>query len=992
MTWACPSGRRASGKTAVVTESAGPTPPSPDRCPGCGEILFGRRCEICGLELDGPDAARLWAIENELYELSVERRNLIQALRPASANPSARPSPIDLWPPPPREWMPDAPPGGWAPPPPAVAARRASEFGGDPGSPPLPVQTVLLALGAFSLIVAATVFLAVTWRGLSAAGKTATLAGLTVVFAGITTLLRRRSLTATAEALAVVTLMLGLADAYAVRVGLFPRIDRFLAWSLAFALLAVVDAGFAKWSRTVSPRIASAVLSQLALPVLATHPASSETILLAVLLVQSLVVVAVLSRRRPGSERFVTWVLAAGSALAWVMAVMGAAAVATSRPSQRPVAAGVLAGAGLVAAVVARWWADDADVALLGAGVATAAFLASALTLASRWLDGHSLAMTMAALAVVMASIAARVDRRWARGPLAVAGIAAVAASTPAWPVIGEALRMPSSAAAEAGTWMVGRSRSVVALEESALGASTFVRALGYIAILAVGVFGVRPRLGRGAVGWLLAGLAGAAAAVVPFAIDGSVWSATVILLAVGVSVAAVLLWRSISGTSGTETSWWALVVGVGTQGLLWALLSPGLTLGALVTTACTAAAGAVVGLQQRDQRMAEAGAVVSSVATAVAVPVAAHVAGLSAEIGWALLAGLAAAIGPLTFVAWVRSTAQERRSAALVVAGAAGAAYVVGAVGVGSVVSRTDGGGMLAAVFAAGSASAVAVTVAAVRRRLDTIPFASTVAGCLLALAAVAMVAVDLGLSASAAWLSVTVGASILSLGALVAEVVSLKDDVVGAIDTSAAIGAAAGLAALAASGSATPISLGLLAVTLALGVASSRPDRRAAAWVGALGALVLLWQRLLLAGVTTAEAFTLPAAAFLAAAGMWRHRLRPDEASWSTWGPALVVALGPSVLLTLRDPGLVRPIATVVAAAAVTLIGARWRRRAPVMIGATALVVLGIQQLAPFVRQLPRWLTFATVGTILLLVGASYERRRTQLAGLRQVYRRFH
>jgi hypothetical protein len=96
--------------------------------------------------------------------------------------------------------------------------------------------------------------------------------------------------------------------------------------------------------------------------------------------------------------------------------------------------------------------------------------------------------------------------------------------------------------------------------------------------------------------------------------------------------------------------------------------------------------------------------------------------------------------------------------------------------------------------------------------------------------------------------------------------------------------------------------------------------------------------------------------------------------------------------VLLSLADPGLLRPVLTVAGAATVLLTGAHVRRQAPLTIGAAALVVLGIEQVGPVVEQLPRWVAFATVGLVLLLVGAGYERRRAQLLGLRSQYRDLH
>ena len=379
---------------------------------------------------------------------------------------------------------------------------------------------------------------------------------------------------------------------------------------------------------------------------------------------------------------------------------------------------------------------------------------------------------------------------------------------------------------------------------------------------------------------------------------------------------------------------------------------------------------------------MAQGAAAVMSLAGAASVPVIAGMVDASAAVGWTTLSVLAAGLVASCFTVWAHSSPADQRRPSVVIAATvgwvAGAAYAVGAVGAGSQFDHAAVPGMLAGIFGAGAVAAWLIVMPSIRRPLVMVPDVAMMSGTLLGLAAVGMVTVQAGLSPPAAWTVVIVVSAMVTLAGLLIEASSLPADVVWAVDASAAVGVFVAMAGLVSVGSADQISVGLLVVTMGFGVEALRKTRRAAAWGAALGALVLVWQRLAMAGVTTAEAYTLPAAAFLAVIAVWRDRHSRDESSWTTWGPALVVALGPSVLLAIRDPGVLRPVSTVIAAAVVTLLGARWQRRAPVMIGAVSLVALGVQQLAPIVRQLPRWITFAVVGTLLLLVGASYERRR--------------
>jgi hypothetical protein len=885
-------------------------------------------------------------------------------------------------------------PRGWAGPP-GAAGGRWSELGGEPGRPPLSAQTVLLGLGAFSLIVAAVVFLAVTWRDLSTVGKALTLVGITTVFGVATAAVRRRSLTATAEALAAVTVMLGLADAYAVRVGLAADADGFVVWGIALGVLAVLDAGFAVVSKTAVPRLAASVLAQLCLPVLALAGTASPARFGAVLLGQALVVAAVLRWHAGRPERYLSPdVLRAGAAFAWVVGTGCAATVALTGSSGRPVAAILLVVAGATAAAIAWWQPEDDGLRPVGAGVATAAALAAAATIGGGSIDGDALALAVAGLAVAVVLVAARLDRSWEQGPLLVAALAALAVSVPSWPELLATVDAPWSALGATGAWQFALDRPVRGVASFA-GAydSQFVTALGFLVVLAVGALGVRHR--PDARRWadaLLAIVVGAAASAVPFALDAPVWTSALLLLATMATATGAVLWWAAHGRPSLElTPWWVLIVAAGGQGLVWSLLTPGLTLTALVVVAATAAAVVAWGLRRSDPTAAAWGALACSIATALVVPVVASAVDAPPGGGWAALGVIAALAAAGGFALWASTDEPAVRSATGLGGLVASGAYVAAMVGTGSFVDRAPGAAGLALVLGTGSGAAAGVAVALARRD-DAKPVLATAVATLLGVGAVAMAAVQADFGPSAVWLVVMLASAAAALVALVAEARSVRADLVDAIDLGAGLWGALGLVVLASVGSSSRVSVGLVLAALTLGVTATRPSRRWVASLAALAVLVLVWQRLAVAGVSTAEAFTLPAAALLAGLGAWIHHRSPHESSWTTWGPALIVGLGPSVVLSLADPGLFRPLGTVIAATVVVLAGSHLRRQAPLTIGAVALTVLGVEQLGPFVSQLPRWVTFATVGVVLLLVGAGYERRRAQLAGLRAQYRDLH
>ena len=148
-------------------------------------------CPACGLSLEGPLPARLFLTLSEADRILEQMR----AVAPAAAPPVATPASA-------------APAGVPARALPTQAAPGTGLAGGTPppvtGHAPRPhahlsaasVPKILLGLGAICVLIAALVFLAVTWSVMGVAGRTATLVGFTVVTGGLATWVARRGLRA----------------------------------------------------------------------------------------------------------------------------------------------------------------------------------------------------------------------------------------------------------------------------------------------------------------------------------------------------------------------------------------------------------------------------------------------------------------------------------------------------------------------------------------------------------------------------------------------------------------------------------------------------------------------------------------------------------------------------------------------------------------------------------------------------------------------------
>src|SRR5262249_43240784 len=137
---------------------------------------------------------------------------------------------------------------------------------------------------------------------------------------------------------------------------------------------------------------------------------------------------------------------------------------------------------------------------------------------------------------------------------------------------------------------------------------------------------------------------------------------------------------------------------------------------------------------------------------------------------------------------------------------------------------------------------------------------------------------------------------------------------------------------------------------------------------------------------GVSQVEAYTVPLALVGLLAGFAALRARPDLRSWISYGPALAAAFLPSLALVLSGGGTPwRRLLLGAAALLVVVVGAAYRGQAPVVAGGIVLVILALHEIALVWDHLPRWILLAAGGLLLVGLAITYERRRRDLARLR-------
>ncbi|WP_330176749.1 hypothetical protein OG875_26580 [Streptomyces sp. NBC_01498] len=788
-----------------------------------------------------PPAEELVVLDRELARIDARRAQLL-ARRSYLLTLLTRPAPMA---PPPR---------------PARPAARTSET-----SPP-GVQNVLLALGGVLLTVAAIAFTVVSWGAMGIGGRSAVLGTVTLAALATPAVLLRRGLTATAEAVGVLALVLTVLDAYALHRVALPATDPLGYTAAACALLAALWAGYGGLLGTLRTPLPAAVLTaQLPLPL---------------------------------------WALATGAgelALGWALLLTAAGDLAVVLWVKRAPAASF---AGVTAWVSGGW------ALLIGGGLSASA---------PAPYDALGPGVLLLAGAALSLLAAVRVTGVAFTGAL-VAGLTAVTAT-------GGAVRpaLPPG-------WAV----------------------VAYLLCGAALLTLVRTALPRAAV----RGLTTAAGVVVAGAVLCALPSAAVSLLGPLSRVTGV--WAGapdrVRDALGPDPGWSAM-----STAPLVLLLAAGLLAGVrghLPDSARGAALGGATGLGW---------------AAVLVLPAA-----LDLGYGAALATHLALTAGALAL------GVHPPRRAPSVLATTATVCALTGAVGVALLALAGEGATLvtLAVLLVLLCAGAVALNEVAPAR------FFQPLLACAAVLTAVAL----LGAAGAAADLAPEhVALAVLAVPAAVALLAGRLRGHRVALPIELTSAGAGPLALVLASGRPETAALVLALCGVVAAGTALRPDRRpAAAYVSAALFALATWVRLYASDVTVPEAYTLPVTVPALVVGALRRRRDPEASSWTAYGPGLAATLLPSLVTAWGDPHWARPLALGSAALVLTLVGARLRLQAPLVLGAAVLALDTLHELAPYVVQvvdaLPRWLPPALAGLLLLTVGATYERRLHDARRLRE------
>lgn len=414
----------------------------PSICPDCRAPLGPDLvCTRCGLVLHGAAASALW---EHLQQADL----LVGELRRAAAPVAAAAVPA------------------------APVTAGGSLTAGLPSAPPLPVPVlpvpsrrlsvpvVLLGLGGICVLVAAIVFVAVTWSSLGLAGRTVILIGVTAIAVTAAVALTRRGLRGGAETLWLVAHVLLAIDVVAAAVadlgGLGDLDSRHLAGGLG-ALLLVSAVGVSAWATTTPvPRIyglvATSVAGMLLLTVSEAWAAERSALATAVSLPVAAGLALLVGGLAGGKLRPHGYGIAAVGTISWAVLVghglSRAGALTTTTWWQElqgwPF---LVAAAAAAAAAYARPLAEP--VRSLAAGAALACLALFALGGTS---EADTKVLVGSGVAVAVAAVAGLGPRPWA----APAAVMAAAAALVAVPV---ALVRPLGVAGLSGTDRTGLDR-----------------------------------------------------------------------------------------------------------------------------------------------------------------------------------------------------------------------------------------------------------------------------------------------------------------------------------------------------------------------------------------------------------------------------------------------------------------------------------------------------------------------------------------------------
>lgn len=386
----------------------------PTRCPSCGTPLApgSALCGACGVDLSGP-------LGRELFATLVHADSLVTRLRAAVRQPVAAGSA----PAPSTASLPPAPPT--APPPPRDVLR------------PSRAPQLLLGLGAVCVVVAALVFLAVTWSRLGVGGRTAVLVLLTAAAGAMSAWSLRRGLRGTAEALGSVAAGLFVLDLVGARSSGWlgsPGDAAFVAvigaLLVPLGLLASLAAARTATRRlTVGEAAAALGAALLSGGIAALSSGTAELRLLVAVLVAGAVtgVAWVLHRRTPLLVALVG--AACVTVLTWLALVLAGLDHLGVTPSIGSVVGDADGWPLVAAALLAVGVAALRPLPLAGRVVAGgAAFLVATLAVVAPVLDEPETPATVVAVLVVLVGVAllVAVPRPWGAVGLGAAGLAAV--------------------------------------------------------------------------------------------------------------------------------------------------------------------------------------------------------------------------------------------------------------------------------------------------------------------------------------------------------------------------------------------------------------------------------------------------------------------------------------------------------------------------------------------------------------------------------------
>jgi hypothetical protein len=238
------------------------------------------------------------------------------------------------------------------------------------------------------------------------------------------------------------------------------------------------------------------------------------------------------------------------------------------------------------------------------------------------------------------------------------------------------------------------------------------------------------------------------------------------------------------------------------------------------------------------------------------------------------------------------------------------------------------------------------------------------------------AALAVAVTLDTAGAVLVVTLGAALLTVFVVSTVLLHLDVEVPPVVTLAVAAVATVVLPALAATDRGVGVLLLLAAAGwLVVAIVGPRQARWVCAVVASIGNGLLLSD----AGVVVIEAYSLVPAVLLGAAGVWWLLEQRELPTLPALSPALAVALLPSLITLANDPRhLARTLGLTAAAGVLAAVGVRGRWFAPTLAGAVTAGWVALTQLWVVAEVLPRWVTFAVVGILLVYLAATYERQQ--------------